>query len=211
MAAAAGIPVPPGAREAIVTWLALLVEWNAKLDLTAARTPAELADLMLADAIALSGRFPHAANLVDVGTGAGGPGLAIALLRPDLRVTLVEPLAKRVSFLRTCLARTRRLDVTLARGKGADQPRGAFDVAISRATLGPAEWLELGVDLVRPGREGGIAAAGGDVWVLLARDDAPSSSRAELRDEIAYTWHHGGQPRRALRFVRTSGLPSSRA
>src|SRR5258706_10248738 len=85
----------------VADWLDLVATWNAKVDLTAARSPEELVDLMLADALVLARREPPGRNVVDVGSGAGGPGLALHFARPDLSLTLVEPLQKRVSFLRT--------------------------------------------------------------------------------------------------------------
>src|SRR5579859_2669444 len=98
---------------AVQTWLELLQQWNERTDLTAARSPEELVDLMLADALVLAGRLESGARIVDIGTGAGAPGLALALLRPDLRTTLVESSSKRVSFLRTVLGSVRRTDVVV--------------------------------------------------------------------------------------------------
>src|SRR4051812_10341863 len=95
--------VPEAARSSIATWLGLVKSWNARIDLTAAKTDRELVDLMVADALILSTRIDPEQRVVDIGTGAGAPGFALALLRPDLKVTLVEPLAKRVSFLRTAI------------------------------------------------------------------------------------------------------------
>src|SRR4051794_21721280 len=86
---------------ALARWLDALAEWNAKIDLTAAKEPHALAWLMLADAMMLAPQVAKGARVVDVGTGAGAPGLALAILRPDLRVTLAEPLGKRAAFLRT--------------------------------------------------------------------------------------------------------------
>ncbi len=159
----------PGARTRIGTWLDRLQEWNARIDLTAARSDEELVDLMLADALVLSARIPAGARLVDVGTGAGAPGLALAILRDDLCVTLVEPVGKRVSFLRTVLGAVGRADVVVERRRGEVLAGSrSWDIATSRATLAPATWLELGTKLVAPG---------GRVWVLLA-SGAPPNQRA---------------------------------
>ena len=185
--------VDVGTRNDLVTWLERLQEWNARIDLTAARSPEELVDLMLADAIALAPHVPHGARLVDVGTGAGAPGLAIALLRPDLRVTLVEPLGKRAAFLRTVVGAVSRADVAIERARGeAAGGRRAWDVAVSRATLPPPAWLDLAVTLSAPG---------GSVWVLLAKDDAPASPRAEMAQDLSYTWPLTGATRRAVRYL----------
>lgn len=189
------LPEGDASRAAVVTWLERLLEWNARIDLTAARSDEELVDLMLADALTLARTVEEKARVVDVGTGAGAPGLALALARPDLRVTLVEPLGKRAAFLRTVLGATGRADVTLERARGeAVAGRRAWDVAMSRATLPPAAWLDLAV---------GLAAPGGSVWVLLAKDDAPAHARARAVDDVSYTWPLTGAARRAVRYLVT--------
>ena len=178
------------ARVAILGWLELLVTWNAKIDLTAARTDDELVDLMVADALALAPRLPPKARVVDVGSGAGAPGLAIALLRPDLVVTLCEPLAKRAAFLRTVLGTLGRVDVGLRRTCGEDLPAGVWDVAVSRATLPPAAWLALGERLA------------GDTWVLLAKEPPPPAQSSRIAEDVVYRWTLTGVERRAVRFTR---------
>jgi 16S rRNA (guanine527-N7)-methyltransferase len=195
VAAAMGVAID-APRADVVTWLERLQEWNARIDLTAAGTPEELVDLMLADAMVLAPRIPQGARVVDIGTGAGAPGLALALLRRDLRVTLVEPLGKRAAFLRTVVGAVSRSDVVIERARGdAVEGRRAWEVAVSRATLAPTPWLALGVTL---------AAPGGSVWALLARDEAPSNERAQLVDDVSYTWPLTGAPRRAVGYLVTS-------
>jgi 16S rRNA (guanine527-N7)-methyltransferase len=190
---AIGGPVDAHARADLLTWLERLQEWNARIDLTAARTPEELVDLMLADALVLAGRVPQTSRVVDVGTGAGAPGLGLALLRKDLKITLVEPLAKRAAFLRTVAGAVSRPDVAIERAKGEElSGRRAWDVAISRATLPPTAWLEVAVTL---------AAPGGSVWVLLAKDAPPAHARTRVVDDVHYTWPLTGVVRRAVRYV----------
>jgi 16S rRNA (guanine527-N7)-methyltransferase len=179
-------------RAALLAWLERLVEWNARTDLTAARSNEELVDLMLADALVLAPRLDRGARVVDVGTGAGAPGLALALLRPDLRVTLVEPLGKRAAFLRTVVGTVRRPDVAIEPVRGESLAgRRAWDVAMSRATLGPQPWLDLAV---------GLASQGGVVWVLLAREEAPAHARASIEEDVTYRWPLTGASRRAVRY-----------
>lgn len=166
--------------DALATWLDTLAVWNARMDLTAAKTNDEAAELMLTDALVLARHIPSDARVIDVGVGAGAPGLALALARPDLRVTLVEPLGKRVSFLRTVIGTLGRMDVTLVNAKGETLAPADFDVAISRATLEPNEWLDLGLSLVRPR---------GSVWVLVASEDAIPASSKEIVDRAhGRTW-----------------------
>jgi 16S rRNA (guanine527-N7)-methyltransferase len=195
-AAGLGTELSEPVAAAIETWLDRLQEWNARIDLTAARTPEELVDLMLADALVLAKHLAQGARLVDVGTGAGAPGLALAILRPDLKVTLVEPLAKRTSFLRTVLGALGRADVGVERARAdALAGRRAWDVAVSRATLAPPAWLEAGTTL---------AAQGGEVWVLLAREEPPGRAGAVLEAEHAYTWPLTGAARRAVSYRLTA-------
>ncbi len=190
-AASANLELSPEALRKTAIWLEQLVDWNKRLDLTAARSTDELADLMLADAFLLAARVPKNLTVVDVGTGAGAPGLALALARPDLSVTLVEPLAKRVAFLRTVLAAAGREDVGLLRMK-AEELETCFDVAVARATFAPDAWLQRGVELVVPG---------GSVWVLLAKEGPPENPRAKLAEDISYTWPATGAARRAVRYT----------
>ncbi len=180
------------ARPPLTRWLELLREWNERMDLTAARTENELTDLMLADAVLLAKHVPEGARVVDIGTGAGAPGLALALMRTDLAVTLVEPLAKRASFLRTVVGSVGRADIKLSREKGdalaARLPYG-FDVAISRATLPPPSWIPLALRLAPV------------AWALLARDEPPVIPGARVDADLAYTWPLTNAQRRAVRYV----------
>lgn len=143
---------------------------------------------MVADALELSSRLPSGLSVVDVGTGAGAPGLALAVLRPDLRVTLVEPKVKRLAFLRTVLGVLERSDVRLVQARVQGLVEHAWDVAMARATFAPAEWLSLGRRLVVPG---------GSVWVLLAREAPPEDGFVE---ESSYTWPNTGVRRRLVRY-----------
>jgi 16S rRNA (guanine527-N7)-methyltransferase len=150
---------------------------------------------MLADALVLAPRLPRGGRVVDVGTGAGAPGLPVAILRPDLRVTLVEPLQKRVAFLRTtvgsALPAGSRPEVV--RGRGEDvAPRGEpIAAALSRATLAKERWLALGAEL----------APQGEVWVLLAREDPPALRGWVVADDVRYAWPLTRVERRAVRYV----------
>jgi 16S rRNA (guanine527-N7)-methyltransferase len=175
---------------ALGSWIELIRAWNQRIDLTAARSDDELCDLMLADAIALAPRFAQGVRVIDVGTGAGAPGLPIAVLRPDLRVTLVEPLQKRVAFLRTVVGSLAwpgaRPEVVRGRGEDVVKRGERFEVAISRATLAPEKWLALGAELAPR------------AVVLLAKEDPPARAGGEIEDDRRYTWPLTGAERRAV-------------
>jgi 16S rRNA (guanine527-N7)-methyltransferase len=113
-----------------------------------------------------------------------------------LRLTLVEPLGKRAAFLRTVLGEVRRVDVAIERGRGeALGGRRAWDVAVSRATLAPAAWLDLAVTLACPG---------GSAWILLAKDAVPAHPRAIVEEDVAYAWPLTAASRHAVRYVVVS-------
>lgn len=174
------------ARALIVRYLAELRRWNRKLDLTAAKSEDELCDLFVADAAKLASLVGEGKTVCDVGTGAGAPGLVLALLRPDLSITLVEPLAKRTSFMRSFWAehaerhaprvRIQREAVAAVLGRGE-----RYALAMSRATFEPAVWLERAKDL--------LEEPGGEVAVLLAKEPVPPAPAGlELVAEYNYSW-----------------------
>ncbi len=107
----------------------------------------------LLNSVVLADLVPHGASVADVGTGAGLPGLPLALARPDLRVTLVEPLLRRVRFLDEVVAELRLGEqVELVRSR-AEQLHGVreFDVVTARAVAPLERLLEWCWPLVAPG------------------------------------------------------------
>lgn len=200
-ASALGAKLDDAAVERLATWLALLADRNRSIDLTAARTEDDLVELMVADAVVAARHVPPGARVVDVGSGAGGPGLGLALIRRDLAVTLVEPLQKRVAFLRAAAgaalgAAAERMP-EVVRGRGEDLVgRRAFDLALSRATLAPADWLALGARL----------APAGAVVTLLARDAPPLLEGWSVVATDTYTTPFGGAPRTLVVHRRGGGV-----
>lgn len=122
------------------TYFQLLVEWNERINLTAITEPKEAAIKHMVDSLSCwnDRYFPPGASVIDVGTGAGFPGIPLKIFRPDIRLTLLDSLNKRVKFLQEVADRL-ELDcvqcVHLRAEEGARQPllREKFDVAVSRA------------------------------------------------------------------------------
>ncbi|HET9959274.1 MAG TPA: RsmG family class I SAM-dependent methyltransferase [Polyangiaceae bacterium] len=178
------------------TWATRVFEWNQRIDLTAARGPEELVDLLIADAAIVANNCSQdSESWLDVGTGAGAPGLGLAVLLPALRIQLLEPKAKRIAFLRTVVGEL-GIPVRVLRGRSEEQPNGACSVAISRATLPPPQWLEEGARLARH-----------SVWVLLAQADAPALQGWQEAQRLEYRWPLTGVERTALRFERVESEP----
>jgi 16S rRNA (guanine527-N7)-methyltransferase len=182
---------PAGAVDALTALLDLVVQWNRRIDLTAARDADELVDLLVADAAVLAKSRPAAGSRwVDVGSGAGAPGLVLALLVPSLVMTLVEPRDKRVAFLRTAIGKLGRDDILVERARSDRLAAARWDIAVSRATLPPVEWL----------REGSRLATRA-VWVLLARESAPELAGWRADHDERYVLPLTGAERRVVRFV----------
>jgi 16S rRNA (guanine527-N7)-methyltransferase len=159
---AAGAAVSEEAGAALGRWCDLLLRWNRRVNLTSVTDPAAVAEVHLVDSSLAAIGLGEGERLVDVGSGAGLPGLVVAVLRPDVAVTLVEPTAKKVAFLRAAVEATGCRNVEVVRGRDVDLPGAAWDRAVSRATMEPAEWLRSGARLVPPGgRVGAMVAAEG--------------------------------------------------
>lgn len=136
-----------------------LLAANAVMNLTAITDPREVARRHLLDAIhpgALS-RLPQGARVIDVGTGAGLPGLPLAIVRPDLRVTLSDSLGKRIRFLQEtveALGLSPRVETEWARAEDLGRRAGfreAYDVACARAVAALPVLCEYLLPLVRVG------------------------------------------------------------
>ena len=117
----------------------LLIERNKVMNLTALTEPRDVALKHFADSLMLLQvcNIPEGASLIDVGTGAGFPGMALAIARPDLRVTLLDSLQKRLTFLEEVCAQLDVANVTTVHSRAEDGShtalRDSFDVAVARA------------------------------------------------------------------------------
>jgi 16S rRNA (guanine527-N7)-methyltransferase len=112
-------------------------------------------DRHLLNSAAIASLVPAGARVVDVGSGAGLPGIPLALARPDLTVTLLEPLARRVAFLTECVERLRLDTVTVIRGRAEEGPvrreLGGADVVTARAVAPLDKLAGWCLPLLRPG------------------------------------------------------------
>lgn len=133
---------------------ALVVKWAARMNLTTVTDPASAASIHGVDSLLFLEHLIDrtGASAVDIGSGAGFPGLVLALARPDLKMTLVEPKRKRASFLRVALAELRRPDVAVVEARLED-PIAAFptELLLSRATIPPLALIERSPEKLRPG------------------------------------------------------------
>ncbi len=134
-----------------------LIETNRRFNLTAVTDPDEVTVKHFADSLVLLGKtqFPAGASLLDVGTGAGFPGLALKLARPDLSVTVLDGTRKKLGFIRAVLEETGLAGETLhLRAEEAGKLpkyREKFDFVTARAVADMAVLVEYCLPFVRAG------------------------------------------------------------
>lgn len=138
------IRLTPAQERQFDLYAALLVEWNEqRMNLTRLVSPREIAVSHFLDSLALFqvASVPEGAHLLDIGTGAGFPGLPAKIFRPDIKLTLLEATAKKLTFCRAVVEALGLRNVSIAHGRAEDWARHAaqkgydrlYDVATARA------------------------------------------------------------------------------
>jgi 16S rRNA (guanine527-N7)-methyltransferase len=154
-AAELGVAVAPGQAERMGRMAAELLVWNRRVNLTAITDPRDVALKHFVDSLAGADLLPAGARVLDVGTGAGFPGLPLKILRPDLRLTLIDGVRKKTAFVAHVirllgLAQTEALHLRLeALGRAASRP--SFDAVVGRAVAVLARWVPAAVAVLAPG------------------------------------------------------------
>lgn len=150
------------ACDQLMTYVALLAKWNRSYNLTAIREPHAMVSHHLLDSLAVVPHLPLAegGRLADAGTGAGLPGIPLALVRPDWHVALVESNQKKAAFLRQATIELGMQNVEVHEGRvEAWRPAALFAVVISRAFAELTEFVAACRHLVGVG--GTLAAMKG--------------------------------------------------
>src|SRR5437899_4369872 len=149
-----GVDVGYGAVDRLARFLDLLALWNRRIHLTGARGLPSLVRNHAIDSLAPAAHIPTTGLVVDVGSGAGFPGIVLACLRPDLEIALIESRRRRASFLREAirtipLPAARVLEMRAEEAATEPELAGRAAVANSRA-LRPDGLLALAVPLLAP-------------------------------------------------------------
>jgi 16S rRNA (guanine527-N7)-methyltransferase len=141
----------PSLAPPLQAYLALLDRWNRTYNLTAIRDPREMVAKHVLDSLAMQG-FVAGGSLADLGTGAGLPGIPLAIADPALEVTLVESSGKKARFLREAARVLQLANVRVAESRieALDQA-GAHDAITARALATLPLIVELGGHLLKPG------------------------------------------------------------
>lgn len=130
--------------------LALLAKWNRTYNLTAIRSETDMVTHHLLDSLTVAPHLGGAATLADVGSGAGFPGLVLAVLRPDLRVTSIEASQKKVAFQQQVRIELHLTNVEVVCGR-VERIHRVFDAVVSRAFASLADFVRLAGNLVSDG------------------------------------------------------------
>ena len=211
--AAMGLPADEQTVRQMETYAAFLLERNQVMNLTAITEPTAVAQLHFLDSAALLNAWPLAgARIVDVGTGAGFPGVPLKLLEPSIGLTLRASQRKRVDFLQEGMALLGLADVRCVQARAEEQSRLAdwresFDCAVSRAVADLRVLAELCLPFVRVG---GVCLA---MKSVHCEEEVESARQAVIRlggamkDPYRYTLPDG-TPRQILVIQKVEETPS---
>jgi 16S rRNA (guanine527-N7)-methyltransferase len=144
-----GIALPAATQERLLSFRDLLLKWNKTYNLTALRDPEQAIAHHLLDALAI---LPHVGTgtLLDVGSGGGLPGIALAIARPDLAVTLVDAVQKKATFLQQAAIELGLKNVTVHHAR-VEEMGGQYDQVSARAFSELAIFVRLSSHLLAPG------------------------------------------------------------
>ena len=149
------IPLTGAQLDLLDRYAELLVSYNKKVNLTAITSPEGIEDRHFADSLLFAAQPEVSGRLVDVGTGAGFPGIVAKIYKPDLELTLMEPTGKRVDFLRYACAELGLTGVEFAKERAEEAARKIwreqFDVASARAVAALPVLCEYCLPLVKVG------------------------------------------------------------
>lgn len=147
--AALGLEVSAQQQQQLLDYVALLVKWNRAYNLTAVRAPEEMVTRHLLDSLAI---LPHVQTgaLLDVGTGAGIPGLILAICRPDQAFTLLDGNGKKTRFVTQAALELKLPNVTVVQQR-VEQYLGSFPQVTCRAFAALPEVIALCQHLLAPG------------------------------------------------------------
>ncbi|WP_394793510.1 16S rRNA (guanine(527)-N(7))-methyltransferase RsmG [Armatimonas sp.] len=151
---AIGVPLTESQAAQCAHFAALVVETNQTLNLTRITEPKAMAVKHFADSLTLLKAVPdlkHGARVCDVGTGAGFPGVPLKIVRPDLQLTLVDSLRKRLSFLGGALETLEIPNITLIHTRAEELKNARFDLVTARAVAALPKLIGWCAPLVKPG------------------------------------------------------------
>ena len=168
-------------------YLQLLLKWNQKINLTAEKDPAEILKKHVFDSLQYVRAIEPGFRMMDIGSGAGFPGILLKIIFPQLQLVLLESQRKRCSFLETVVRDLEMEQVKVFNARAEDIPgdqSGPFDVVVFRAVSGVQQCLNLSTKFL---------PSGGMVVLKKSPGENQLGSHPEfsLQKEVAITSYHG--------------------
>jgi 16S rRNA (guanine527-N7)-methyltransferase len=179
-----GVELTQQQYDSLVRYTQLLRDWNQRINLVSRRDTGRILSYHVIDSLAVQRLIPHDARVCDIGTGAGLPGIPLAIVRPDLKMLLVESSQKRSRFLQTAVAELGLGNVEVLNERAESLPPLECDVVISRLA-GPLQ------DVVR--HAGSHRKPNGTIVLYKTRDSATElqkAGRALARDHLRIAGSH---------------------
>lgn len=208
--AALGIALTGPMLDALDQYAEILVEYNQKVNLTAITDPEGIEDKHFADSLLLANLPETAGKLVDVGTGAGFPGVVAKIFKPELQLTLMEPTGKRVEFLKYVCAQLGLSGVEFAKERAEEAARKVwreqFDVATARGVAALPMLSEYCLPLVKVGGVF-LAMKGPGAAEELAESGAALIKLGGKGSGVAEFHLPGGDVRNIIRIKKISQTP----
>jgi len=169
----------------IQLYLDLLVKWNGKINLTAEKDPEDILKRHVFDSLQYCRALKYDFRVMDIGSGAGFPGIPLKIIFPEMPLVLVESQRKRCSFLETAIRELELDQAEVINARAEDLPaqqEGQFDAVIFRAVSGVEPCLTLAERFL---------AAKGRVVLKKPPDETLPETTLLLKNEIAITSFHG--------------------
>lgn len=168
-----GLDLPESAQEQLLGYLALLKKWNATYNLTAIRDESAMLTQHLLDSLSILPALQKSAlaprRWADVGSGAGLPGIPLAIACPQWQMSLIEAVEKKTAFQRQAKIELGLANLTVLGGRVESLPAGTFDAVIARAFAELADFVRLA---------GHLLAAGGKLYAM--KGHVPHDEMARL-------------------------------
>jgi 16S rRNA (guanine527-N7)-methyltransferase len=189
-----GLPLGAGARGRLLAYLDLLARWNKIYNLTAVRDPREMVGRQLLDSLAICPHL-HGERVLDLGTGAGLPGIPLAIAEPNRSFVLVDSNAKKTRFVRQAIIELGLANAEVVQTRAeAFRPPALFDTITARALSSLSSLWCMALPLLAPG--GRLLALKG------VRPEAELAELAELAPEVVDLSIPGVSGERCLVILR---------
>lgn len=200
-----GLGLAPQVQRSLETWVEELLKWNAKVNLTAITHPREVVDKHLLDSLAVLPEVAGATSLLDLGAGAGLPGIPLAVALPSLSVTLVDAANKKVAFLKHVIVRLQlagRVRAVHLRAAGEPTAEGLAqaEVVIARALMEVRTWVPFALPYLAP--NGRLIAMLGPAPTEASLRELAQRHGLRLASLRAFNLPLSGDPRSVVSFER---------